>query len=74
MLETPRALAADPQLAEGMIAQRVAECRQALFEDLFAVGDEEQARARQRALGAARSRCAAMTVLPVPVAETSRLR
>ena len=39
--------AADPELAEGVVAQGVAEGGEALVEDLLAVRDEEEARARQ---------------------------
>ena len=47
VLELPRPLPADPQLSERMIAQRVTKRRQALFEDLLAMRDEQQSRARE---------------------------
>jgi hypothetical protein len=48
VIEAARTLTADPALAEGWVAQRVAEGREALFEDLLAVGHEQQAGSRQR--------------------------
>ena len=42
MLEACRPGAADPLLAEGGVAQGVAEGGEALVEDLLAVGDEQQ--------------------------------
>jgi hypothetical protein len=65
--------AADPELAEGVVAQGVAEGGERLEEDLLAVGDEEEACAGRKAQRRASS-TAAMTVLPVPVAETRRFR
>ena len=50
VVEAPRTLAADPQLSERVVAQAVTKRRQALFEDLFAVGDEQQPRALKIAL------------------------
>ena len=47
VLERLRSMPSDPQLAEGVIAEAVAERRQALSQDLLAVRDEQQARARQ---------------------------
>ena len=47
VLEPPRPLPAHPQLAEGMVAQAVAERRQALLEDLFSMGHEQQSRPRE---------------------------
>jgi hypothetical protein len=44
VVEPGRARAADPFLAERGVAHRIAERRQALVEDLFAVGDEQQTR------------------------------
>src|SRR3546814_14491192 len=43
VLEPCRLRAADPLLAEGGVAQGVAEGGEALVEDLLAVGDEQQA-------------------------------
>ena len=43
VVESGRARSADPFLAERGVAQRVAECGQALVEDLLAMGDEQQA-------------------------------
>ena len=45
VVELPRTLPADPQLAERMIAYAVTKCRQALFEDLLTVRHEQQPRA-----------------------------
>ena len=42
VLEPVRSCATDPLLAEGWVAQRVAERGEALVEDLLAVGDEQQ--------------------------------
>ena len=56
VVELPRTLPADPQLSERMIAYAVTKCRQALFEDLFTVRHEQQSRAREGGLEAARSR------------------
>ena len=47
VVELPRALPADPQLSERIIAHAVTKCRQALFEDLFTMGHEQQSRARK---------------------------
>ena len=53
---TARAVAADPLLAEGCVAQRVPERRTALVEDLLAVSDEQQAAAGELRLEVVRSR------------------
>ena len=47
VVELPRALPADPQLSECIVAHAVTKCRQALLEDLFAMGHEQQPRARK---------------------------
>ena len=47
MLEAARPLAADPQLAESYVAQRMLEGLPTLLEDLHAMRDEEQSRAWQ---------------------------
>ncbi len=46
VLEPTRASIADPQLTERSVAHRMLVGREALFEDLLAVGDEEKPRAR----------------------------
>ena len=56
VVEALRAGAADPLLAERRFAQRVAEGRQALVEDLLAVRDEQQARRAAVPHAIARSR------------------
>ena len=48
MLERARTVPPDPQLAEGVIAEAVAERRQALLQDLLPVRDEKQARRVRR--------------------------
>src|SRR3546814_777926 len=44
VLEASRAIATDPKLAKGRVAECVPEGGQALVKDFFAVGDEKQAR------------------------------
>ena len=47
VLEASWALPADPELTEGVVAQAVAKRRQALLEDLLAMGNEQEPRTRQ---------------------------
>ena len=49
VLEVAGPLRAHPQLAEGRVVQRMAEGEEALFEDLSAMGDEEQSGPWERA-------------------------
>src|SRR4051794_40377178 len=47
VLEESRPLAPDPELAEGVISQCLSESRHGLCEDLFPMGDEQEAGSRQ---------------------------
>ena len=72
MLEALRSILADPELAEARIAQRVSKRRPTLLEDLCRCATKST-RARGRIESQAAKSTAAITVLPVPVADDEQI-